>query len=619
MLKSGGPFLNDRGFIPEGDVYQIIAVDLPPNYELGLAIKTRGAAATPRVAFGATDIPELGANVFVGQPPSLRFINWTAECDTRYWVWLSDGSEASLVKRPPHSSSVEFRVPGPGSYSIWIEPKGGGPTVYRLNFSVLPRGTSFQFSRVCFAYNGPAEIQVQMPAGWKFASSISSREIAPGHWEVPSETRVLDASLCYSGITIPICLHVPRALLHFGYTRENYAILWREKLKRDLPVLVEGLANKRCRILLEQEFSSFSVCDLGDLPGSGITRATLDHFMDALTICSFVASRFALQVGQTVVPTDVFFASGDAIAQSLQSDSADTLMFALPKIGNLLSEAKRLLHNSAQEISWSSNIEAPTTVHSLLCGFAIMAAELDGSGLREPCESYERFAPELFRSVVTWTKRAKAALRTLGDEEGALGEFPGAAVAVLPAVRWQNYLGSLFRRLDDNWRIVPLLSDWRDRVMDPDLDIETGLISRPGGRELTDAARRYYDSFLYLRQHRKRALNSVIIDLRRLREQPECDGLVSLLALVFLQLAYYYSERLVDVNELALALPQFPPALKRLQSLMLALGARCNDEPVTRVEECGPGFAEVSSRSEDADLERQLRRLAALKVTTSPE
>jgi hypothetical protein len=455
-----------------------------------------------------------------------------------------------------------------------------------------------------------------MPHGWEFLPSINSRELAPGRWEVPSETKVLEASLRYSRITIPISLRIPRARLHVGHARENYAILWREELKRDLPVLVEGLANKRCRILLEGESASFSICDLGDLPASGIARATLDHFIDALTICNFGASRFALQVGHTLVPTDLFFASSEAIAQSLQSDSADTVIFELPKIGNMLSEAKRLIHNRADEISWSSDIEAPPTLHSLLCSLAIMAAEFDGSGLREPFESYERFASEVFQPVATWTKRARAALRTLGEEERVLAEFPEEAVTLLPAVRWQDYLRSLFRQLDDNWSIVPLLSDWRGRVTNPDLDVETGLISRPCGRDLRDAARLYSNSFSYLGQHRKRALNNVIVALRRVREQPECDALISLLALVLLQLAYYRSERPAEANKVARHLPQFPPALKRLQSLMIALGAHCGDEPVIPVEECGPGFADVSSRFEDADLEHQLPSRASLKVTT---
>jgi hypothetical protein len=99
IVKERGPHLDDHGFESTEVGYAIFAVDLPPNYELPeLSIKTRGAAAAPRLEFAdATDIAKFGANVFVERPPRLHLVNWNADCDGRYWLWVSDGAQERLT------------------------------------------------------------------------------------------------------------------------------------------------------------------------------------------------------------------------------------------------------------------------------------------------------------------------------------------------------------------------------------------------------------------------------------------------------------------------------------------------------------------------------------------
>ena len=165
-------------------------------------------------------------------------------------------------------------------------------------------------------------------------------------------------------------------------------------------------------------------------------------------------------------------------------------------------------------------------------------------------------------------------------------------------------MNQLFHRIRLNQNVPELVRKWCQAVEDPNREHESELFKKRSGRELTDAMRRYHAAFSEQGKARNEIFTRSIRDLRRLLDKPDLDPLIRVIASAVLQLGYYRSDRLQDAAELFI--PECPLLFERLASLMRALAARCQGKPASSLSVRGLGFAELSTRSEDALLEREL-------------
>jgi hypothetical protein len=254
IVLEEGSYLEHDVVDATGAYYSILHIELVPGYELPeLSIRTKGTAAPPILKFTGT-APlrhSLGGDIFVARLPSLRVLNWTADCANKYWLWINDGSGERRLAPAPDGSGIEVSVPCPSQGTIWLEQKHyirGSAALQQLNFAVIPRGIEIHILEGCCGIDEPAHLQVRLPSGWGFEPRTQLQSIRPDLWEISAGDRVVDATLSYRDLKFSISLRIPRGELWFNAQRGDGSILWREDLSHDPPILVEGLPNTRCLI-----------------------------------------------------------------------------------------------------------------------------------------------------------------------------------------------------------------------------------------------------------------------------------------------------------------------------------------------------------------------------------
>jgi hypothetical protein len=131
----------------------------------------------------------LGRGVFVGRLPSLRLLNWTADCSEKYWLWMSDIAGERRLNTMPDGGLQEIHVSCPNQGSIWIEPKKNyardASSIQRLTYTVLPEGIDLHVVEPCSTLAEPAHLQVRLPHGWVFQPMSSLQKDDSGLWTIP--------------------------------------------------------------------------------------------------------------------------------------------------------------------------------------------------------------------------------------------------------------------------------------------------------------------------------------------------------------------------------------------------------------------------------------------------
>jgi hypothetical protein len=163
------------------------------------------------------------------------------------------------------------------------------------------------------------------------------------------------------------------------------------------------------------------------------------------------------------------------------------------------------------------------------------------------------------------------------------------------------------RQLENDLDFPRLIGEWQQAVVEsPYGRVNSELARRAGGNELSEAAQRYLIAFSHSEHDRLEILARACTALRRIIESPNFDPIIRLVSSGLLQLAYYHSEHREAAADIFV--PDFPAAFQRLQASMQALAARCRGESFEATWRTGLGFAEISPRREDADLEASLGR-----------
>ena len=196
---------------------------------------------------------------------------------------------------------------------------------------------------------------------------------------------------------------------------------------------------------------------------------------------------------------------------------------------------------------------------------------------------------------------------SLDTRSAVLAAYPAEAVGELPIVRWKELAETLRRQLKADLDLPRLIGEWRKAVIGNRYGrAESELARRPRGAELTEAAQRYLIAFSQGENARLDLLASSCACLRRVAEASDSDPVVRLVAPALLQLAYYHSDHRKDAANISLT--DLPTGLQRLGASMRALAARCRGQSFEVAWHTGLGFAEISPRHEDADLETSLGR-----------
>ncbi len=601
IIREEGAYLDQE---ESEDYYTIVEIEVSPGDDLsGLGFSVGASAALPSLRFGTNGrCHALGSNIFASSLPEIEILNWTPDFSRNYWIWTDDGSGERRVDVTADSSRFRVSTGCPAQGVIWLEQKTNSRVTDRLAFSVVPPELAVSFVESCGAVDVPVHIKIRLPAGWQIDWRTRANNCGAELWRVPPDESLVEGVISYRAFTLLFSLRVPRASLRFSPDR---AILWVEQLREPVAVVVQGLPNTRCSIAIEDEGVRLPIWQLGMLPPSGALQLTSSRFRDALETCGLPAAEFAVEVmGHSCFHTNRYFASGKAIEEGLAALRPESAAFKLPGLGETLEEAARLMHFRQRTLALPSALDA-TPLRGFLCGLAYGAAKLDGSYMEREPEQLAAFAPESLRSVVAWVESARdASFAGLSDVVAA---YPAEAARDLPIKRWKELAEALRKRLEDDLDLAELISEWRRTVLDnPYGRVGSKFSRRPGGAELTDVAKRYLIAFTQPENDRLEILATACVSLRHIIESPESDALVRLISSGFLQLAYYHSAHREAAAKVPL--PDFPMGLQRLGASMQALGARCRGQFCDATWRTGLGFAEVSPRNEDADLEISLGR-----------
>jgi hypothetical protein len=613
MIREEGVFLECDDADALGVYYSIVLVELPQGADLpDFSIRVRGSVAPPTLEFTKAEKLRhaIGGDVFVGSLPDVHISNWTAGCNDKYWLWMDDGAGEKRLDPSADGGVALARVACPSRGSIWLEPKNHIRDTFSpscLTYTIVPDGIYIQTVEPISGLYEPTRLQIQLPPGWSFEPKSPLRKESADLWTIPNGERLVEGTLSSLGIRIPVSLRVARAVMRFQCHRGSGAVVWHQDASQELPIVIEGLPNARCLIFLENDQGCVLICDAGDLNPSGSKRISLAFFRDALATCGMPAAEFRLQLGEYFsTPTHRYFASSAAIEQVLGSEPLESILFRLPDVGREFLCARQLFDNTLPHFTVTAALDVPESLRSFLCGLAYAASAFDLTVLQDDIEEYRKAAPASVRSVVDWLKKAEAAARTVGNEDELLAEYPSDDVARLPVARWQELLKRRARQIRLNQDIPELIRAWRLAIEDPINEQKSALVLRAGGQQLTDAVRKYHDGLVEHGKLRNEILTRAIVGLRRLVGRGDLDPVIGLIAPVFLQLAYYHSDRLEDAA--AIAIPCFPRVLERAGKAMQALAAHCRGAVPIPWSGRGIGFEELSTRKEDARLEGEIGR-----------
>jgi hypothetical protein len=591
------------------DYYSILEIEISRGDDLSdLGFSVRESAALPSFRFPANGRSHpLGLNVFASFLPEIEILNWTPDFARKYWIWVDDGSGERRVAINPDSNRIRVSTTCPSQCEIWLEPKAHGHVVDRLTFSIVPRELSIAFVESCAAVDASVHIRARLPERWEISWRPSLERCGPDLWQVPAHQSLVEGTVGCGGFRQFFSLRVTRASMRLRSESGHCTILWKEHLDKPVGVAVEGLPNTRCSIALEVDGVKQTVCPLGLLPPSGATQLTSHQFRDALKTCGLAAAEFAIQLtGHSSFRTGRYFASSKAIIADLAELSPRSEVFKLPGLGEALEEATTLIDSPQRTLALPGALNA-TPLRGFLCGLAYGAAKLEGTSVYGGIEQFAGHAPESMKAVIAWVADARAPETSLDARSTVLAAYPAEAVGKLPITRWKELAEALHRQIAADLDLPRLIGEWRRAVVDNRYGrAESELARRRGGGELTEAAQRYLIAFSESEYDRLEILADSCALLRRVAEASDSDLVVRLVAPALLQLAYYHS----DHREAAanISLPDLPTGLQRLVASMRALAARCRGRSFEVEWRTGLGFAEISPRHEDADLEASLGR-----------
>ena len=583
--------------------YNLYEFDFGPGGSLPeLGIRARGGATAPYLELTGGRRNPLGSNLFQETPPNLRILNWDSGSRRRYMLWINDGSVDRQLPLPQSADhEITLPVQCPATVEIWLEDirNSANDVVDHVAFAMIPT-VSVDVEEGPVGIDDVAHLCGTVPPGWNIEWEPGIVRSGHRRWRLPPSLKIAEGHLVGADVRIPVSLRIRRVSLR----EENGAtLLWKETFTNpDRRLRIEGPPDARYSLMAADEDGPRLLYP-GSFDAAGVSHLSTSSFDDAVQLDQGSAVELVVQLSNgRQFATGLFVASADCL------DRAEALdLSRLPGIGETLAMCRRRKRKRKFEpsryTSSSELLESPVgkSAAEVIYG----AFVFDSSTIIGDFEALVKTCAEQFVRVTAWFLAASAA-----SEDGTLAQvqllesYPEAEVDSLPVKHWRQAVTDLRERLRTNDEIPEEVGVWKAGLLSsrPVRHIVTGIVARDGGQRLTEAIRKYAQSFTWSASEQSVAYTSVLQGL----SFESRDPVIRLLAESFRRLMLYRMGGAEVELQRPMAL-DFPPAFQRLKATLDSLCGTSGSEWTT-----GLGLVEISPVAADAELEYRLGRPRAM-------
>jgi hypothetical protein len=605
LIQEEGPYLdwNDRSGVVS--LYRIWSVHLRPGKEWNdLDLQTSGSSV-PTLDFerGKGAFLSAGVNVFQGFLPMIRVGNWSSEAAQRYAVLIDFGSGPRNIGERVRDGSIKVDSPVPCRGKVWIEPKGrirhSIASLPSVEFAVLT--SQFRWQKPEQMFSNSDQIPIRFESNQQFEVIWDSPVVVVDRtsWRVKPPSRVAEGTLRLGHIEIPFSFRLPRCGVSMPRQPQGPFTLWVERVDEYDSLLIEALPGREGHLLLKDEREAWTLWSVGQIPESGVRRCLIVEFRDSLLSSNLHAARMGVSVtGGQPVWLDSFVASAKRIREVLPTAAEDCEVFELPVLGTVLREIRAAFDRTVDSLKVPVEALA-SPIGQYIADCLISTAVVDGTTI-ECAARIESYASADLTKVLRWFEQRY--------QKDGLAQVPSAAEVTFPGLSLipiKRLRERLQQRIDQEqlWAdIAGTVCSWRKEVLSSNSPLMSAIANRPGGRELTQAAR------LYARAMSTKNQKQFITVIRELRllSQSDCDDLVGVITSVVHQLALYNSSRREDAA--TFSIPQMPSVFRRLAAQMRDLAAFCSGGHIAGNWPDGVGLGDISPAEGDRELESILLR-----------
>jgi hypothetical protein len=582
LQKLNGTPFGPLDVLPQDDhapSYDIWQVDLQPGTSYGeLGLQTCGRLQMPALGFARNEYRPhpLGSNVFTGALPTIEVRHWTEAHDSEYALRLkTERTEREIAVPTRGRISVPLSAPAQGR--LWIEPRGfssATATLPSLEFTLMPPGVGVSVTELALAEQDQAQVVATVPEGWSIRPLTSeSRPVDTNIWIVPARARTFDAVLVAPAFELPVSVRLP--VVSFK-SRGGDDFVWLESLENgaNCDCELEARPCSGCSLWLCGQDKELSISGSLWVSERGVTRTDLRSHVDTLATTDVAVGIFVVRTGERTFETPLGFAAARRLPalitafgepETLKETCDVSPLNRLGEIGRGFFQLVTVLREPVRALSVRALVDAigqyklpdsiGAQVLSSIADLVHFAQFFDGATHDLP--------PEISSSppavaLVSWLKAS-------GD----------VAVPSIPRVRverWRRVIDERLREEDDGHNAEALIAEWRQAIIS---GTHSALHERPGGRALSDAARRYREALgVPVQKLRNQGLTTVIGSLLHAQREAEIGSIVAGMACILEQLARYRSDRAVDGTKLEnlrvpMALLPAVSALRRLSGVVI--------------------------------------------------
>lgn len=459
--------------------------------------------------------------------------------------------------------------------------------------------------RYSSAIGDSAHVMVKTPKGWYFQCQVEGSHRNGDTWEIPPGTRVLDGRFVNNGITVPVSVRIPRAGIELTINRRNTRIIWKQDLREEGSIDIEGLAGATCQLEIASAGNRLSLGPAQLPRNKSSKRFSVMTFRDALEMCGLAAGEFELFFdGHSRIKTRRYFASAERICKKLLDLADDSAVFRLPTLGTILREIRMACEGPVPYLSVrAAFVENP--LRTFICDLALTALAIDKTVTDASEEEVRTYASPSVVEIMQWYREACDAYETSAGTSDILKKYDQLQLSVIYSQRWREAIDRARRSILDS-DIAEIVKEWRDSVLQhPHGNPKSIIASKLGGRELTQAAQRYLLASRQEGPTRQNLYAEVCGGLNYLLTSGLADPLVKSIARGLLQLGYYRSNRNDMVRDTEVT--GLPPSLQKMRCSMKALANQFGAQHQPEAWANGVGFGEISPTVQDATLENKIR------------
>jgi hypothetical protein len=587
----------DVGFDSGMDA-RVWVVDLPPDHKLGANLRVTTGDRVPSISFAdAPNYSRLGDNLFVGRLPVLKVQDWTERASRQYWIWLRVGDSERRLEFAPYTTEVDLAIGHPTEGGVRLEPKGfvrrSAGTFEPLTFAVLPAGISWRWEPDPAGESEPVRLFAELPSPWRVVPVPSDPSCDGQTMSLREGEREAIGQITDGKTTVGVSFRAPRIEVDFpGHRRP---IVW---LGRDLDRVQYRVTAPRdfdLRLLLSSAKAMVPFLTVGRLPRGGRRQASIAESHDVLETTKLGAGELVVSTGKRTIPTGWFLAQPSLLKRGFATAHDDWEALELPGVGRDLQTLQRMLEHPVAELKLAAPPSEWGPLRRFIGRLASASKAFDGT-LIDSQGPEPRYSAH-WHDLLQWAVTARKSFGS-GDDPPDLG--PGAArlLARLPVARWRD--------LARSWKPTSLdyaawFDEWRTGILERRSLAGSRIHELPGGRRLTEGARRYLEAMSVAGRARQRALKDACREFQAVLGDDASIPVAKVAGAALLQVALYRLE------EFGAAARLEPPlnrgVFARLASTMRSIALVCRGERHSAALPAGIGLAQVSPVADDKRLE----------------